>query len=381
MSEVSPCDDLRMSRPGERGLQVSASDVGPNAKQLVQTSDGRVVRGTEGKGSQCADHGTPRDAGEDARLGSSASLEGTSVEELRSHAELVRSASAFPETNAEKKIFFGVLAFKALFIVLSVVLMWMSYTHTEWICDMMEALQLKVKDLGWAGALLFVVVYVVVTVLFVPAEILTVASGFMFPPAHSFAGGFILAFFLCMIAQYISTAICFTLARWLLFNPIRLFCGRFVFYQAFMAAVEEGGALFVALIRLSPTVPFTLSNYLLGVTSLKLHSVLLGASASAPLVLLMIWIGTALGDIREIVEGGFRFSPFRIVLMVMGAVFALIAIVFIAVKTKRKLDEAATAIGDEGALARSHSSVGQNLPLLLAENRPTSVAASDSTKP
>eukprot|EP00923_Selenidium_pygospionis_P004762 GHVN01007901.1.p1 GENE.GHVN01007901.1~~GHVN01007901.1.p1 ORF type:complete len:187 (-),score=16.20 GHVN01007901.1:947-1507(-) len=174
-----------------------------------------------------------------------------------------------------------------------------------------------------------------------------------------------------MISQLASTAVCFTLARSLLHNPIELFFGHNTFYRSFMSAVSEGGTCFVALLRLSPVIPFSLSNYLLGLTALPLHSVLIGACASTPLVLIMIWIGTAISDLRVIESGGFQWSPVRLGLMGFGVILATVAALFIGIKTKKKLDSAARLIdgtrdGNSPLESQNDSHQSQNSPLLSA---------------
>lgn len=74
------------------------------------------------------------------------------------------------------------------------------------------------------------------------------------------AVGMTLAFTCSMIALSIAGIVCFALSRYVFSRSMEnLFSGNTVYY-AFQQAVEEGGTFFVALIRLSPILPYSVSR-------------------------------------------------------------------------------------------------------------------------
>jgi uncharacterized membrane protein YdjX (TVP38/TMEM64 family) len=112
---------------------------------------------------------------------------------------------------------------------------------------------------GWAP-ILFLLLYAMATVLFVPGSLLTVAGGALFGPIWgtlwNLTGATLGATLAFMIARYVASA--WVAAR----SGERL--GRM------MRGVEEDGRRFVAFVRLVPLFPFNLMNYAFGLTRIRL---------------------------------------------------------------------------------------------------------------
>jgi uncharacterized membrane protein YdjX (TVP38/TMEM64 family) len=119
---------------------------------------------------------------------------------------------------------------------------------------------------GWAP-ILFVLLYALATVLFVPGSVLTVAGGALFGPIWgtlwNLTGATLGATLAFMIARYVASD--WVAAR----NGERL--GRL------MRGVEEEGWRFVAFVRLVPLFPFNLMNYAFGLTRIRLREYVLAS--------------------------------------------------------------------------------------------------------
>jgi uncharacterized membrane protein YdjX (TVP38/TMEM64 family) len=119
---------------------------------------------------------------------------------------------------------------------------------------------------GWAP-LLFLVLYALATVLFVPGSVLTVAGGALFGPIWgtlwSLTGATLGATLAFMIARYMASD--WVVAR----SGQRL--GRL------MRGVEEEGWRFIAFVRLVPLFPFNLMNYAFGLTRIRLREYVLAS--------------------------------------------------------------------------------------------------------
>ncbi len=113
---------------------------------------------------------------------------------------------------------------------------------------------------GWAP-ILFLLLYALATVLFVPGSVLTVAGGALFGPIWgtlwNLTGATLGATLAFVIARYVASD--WVAAR----NGERL--GRL------MRGVEEEGWRFVAFVRLVPLFPFNLMNYAFGLTRIRLR--------------------------------------------------------------------------------------------------------------
>ncbi|KAL8445987.1 hypothetical protein Emag_004952 [Eimeria magna] len=124
-------------------------------------------------------------------------------------------------------------------------------------------------------------------------------------------------------------------------------------FRAFDSAVEEGGLTFVALIRLSPILPYSLTSYLFGVTALKASDLLLGTFSGTPLILIFNFIGSALSDLKDIDIRDFSWTWQRIGLVLLGVLMATASMVYITRLTRRKLEAAyASALRDPAQRAQ-----------------------------
>lgn len=117
---------------------------------------------------------------------------------------------------------------------------------------------------AWAPVV-YVFAYVVAGLLFVPATPLTLAGGVLFGAVEGTA--------YALISAVCSSAIAFVAARHLGADWLRRHAGRRL--TRLMKGVEAEGWRFVAFVRLVPVFPFSLLNYGLGLTRIRLGAYLL----------------------------------------------------------------------------------------------------------
>jgi uncharacterized membrane protein YdjX (TVP38/TMEM64 family) len=168
---------------------------------------------------------------------------------------------------------------------------------------------------GWiaaAGALgpaLFMALYAVATVLFLPGSVITLAGGALFGPAlgtlYSLTGATLGATAACLIARYLG-------ADWVR----RKAGGRLTLV---IDGVESEGWRFVAFARLMPLFPFNLLNYALGLTRIPLAQYVIASFIfMAPGALAYTYLGYV-G--REALAGGEGWAQKSLVaLALLGAV-------------------------------------------------------------
>jgi len=121
------------------------------------------------------------------------------------------------------------------------------------------ALESWVKEAGSAGPVLFMLIYIVGTVFFLPGSVLTLAGGALFGP--------VLGTFYNLTAATIGAMISFIAARYLAHDWVEKKTGGRL--KALKQGVEGEGWKFVAFVRLVPLFPFNLLNYALGLTKIK----------------------------------------------------------------------------------------------------------------
>jgi uncharacterized membrane protein YdjX (TVP38/TMEM64 family) len=164
----------------------------------------------------------------------------------------------------------------------------------------------RVQELeGWIeaqgswGPVFFGLLYVAAVLLLVPGSALTLAAGALF--------GRLVGTVVVSLASTTGAALAFLLSRYLARGRVAEFVRRHPRLAAVDKAVSEGGWRIVALLRLSPAVPFNLQNYLYGVTGLRFGPyVLTSWLAMLPGTFLYVYLGSIGRESLQAAAGGPR---------------------------------------------------------------------------
>lgn len=126
------------------------------------------------------------------------------------------------------------------------------------------------------------------TVLFVPGTILTLAAGAMF--------GLVVGTITVSIGSTLGAAFAFLIARYVARDKIAAMARGNRKFGAIDKAIGEGGWKIVAMLRLSPAIPFNLQNYLYGLTPVRFWPcVITSWVAMLPGTFLYVYLGHATG--------------------------------------------------------------------------------------
>ena len=209
-------------------------------------------------------------------------------------------------------------------LVIAVAVLWALLPVREWL----ETLRGWIVGLGVRGVAIFALIYIAGAVVLAPEALLTILAGF----AYGFWGLPIV-----LIAATIGAAAAFLIARYLARERVRAALARRRNLAAIDRAVAEEGWKIVALLRLSPLVPFNLQNYLFGATGIPfLHFVAATFFGIIPGTALYTYLGVLGGAAGQA-------GPVKWVLFALG-LFATIGVaVLIARKARQKLSEAGIA--------------------------------------
>jgi uncharacterized membrane protein YdjX (TVP38/TMEM64 family) len=120
------------------------------------------------------------------------------------------------------------------------------------------------EALGPLGPIVFTLTYVVLTVCLIPGSALTLGAGAIF--------GLWRGAILAMIGANLGALCSFLLARTLLRKKVEQWAKANPKFSALDRAIGRAGFKMVLLSRLSPIFPFTLLNYLLGLTNVRIGS-------------------------------------------------------------------------------------------------------------
>jgi uncharacterized membrane protein YdjX (TVP38/TMEM64 family)/rhodanese-related sulfurtransferase len=121
-------------------------------------------------------------------------------------------------------------------------------------------LEAWVRDAGPVAPLLFMLIYALAAVLFLPGSVLTLAGGALFGP--------VLGTLYNLTGATLGATLAFLVARYLASDWVAEKTGGRV--KQLINGVEGEGWRFVAFVRLVPLFPFNLLNYALGLTRLRL---------------------------------------------------------------------------------------------------------------
>ncbi len=120
-----------------------------------------------------------------------------------------------------------------------------------------------IDGLGSWGPVLFILIYIVATVLLVPGSALTFGAGALF--------GVVRGSLYVSLASTIGATCAFLIGRHLAREAVARRIEHDPKFSAMDQAVADGGWKIVGLTRLSPLFPFTLLNYAFGITRVSLR--------------------------------------------------------------------------------------------------------------
>lgn len=185
------------------------------------------------------------------------------------------------------------------------------------------------RGFGQPSPLLFIGLYAVATVLFLPGGLLTLAGGAIFGTLtgalYSLTGATIGATFAFLLARYVASG--WVAARLQAKLP------------ALMDGIHSEGWKFVGLVRLVPILPFNALNYALGLTPVKLAQFVW---ASFVFMLPGALGYSYLGHLGKEAAAG-RVGPIRTALIILG-VISLMSLLSMFIKRFRKVPSSVSEI-------------------------------------
>ncbi|KAL5073437.1 hypothetical protein RYX36_012421 [Vicia faba] len=143
-----------------------------------------------------------------------------------------------------------------------------------------------IEGYGSAGYALFVAVYAGLEILAIPAIPLTMSAGLLF--------GSVTGTIIVSISGTVAASVAFLIARYFARERILKLVEGNKKFLAIDKAIGENGFKVVTLLRLSPLLPFSLGNYLYGLTSVKFLPYVLGS-----------WLGMLPGTWAYVSAGAF----------------------------------------------------------------------------
>jgi uncharacterized membrane protein YdjX (TVP38/TMEM64 family)/rhodanese-related sulfurtransferase len=168
-----------------------------------------------------------------------------------------------------------------LVVALVIAISWLAF-HREFFAAM--ALEKELQGFGRSAPILFVGLYALSTVLFVPGSALTVVGGALFGPIWGTLWN--------LTGATLGATFAFATARYVASDWVSRRTGERV--GRLIKGVEEEGWRFVAFVRLVPLFPFNLVNYAFGLTRIRFAEYVLASFVCmAPGALAYTYLGYA----------------------------------------------------------------------------------------
>lgn len=185
-----------------------------------------------------------------------------------------------------------------------------------------------IEQLGPAGPILFIVLYIAACVFFIPGSALTLGAGAVF--------GVVKGSIVVSIASTLGATAAFLVGRYLARDWVARKIEGNERFKAIDHAVAEQGWKIVGLTRLSPIFPFTLLNYAYGLTKVSLRDYVLAS-----------WIGMFPGTVMYVYFGSLarlgveaeRAGAAQITLRIIGLLATIAVTVFISRIARKALEK------------------------------------------
>jgi uncharacterized membrane protein YdjX (TVP38/TMEM64 family) len=189
-----------------------------------------------------------------------------------------------------------------------------------------------INSLGSLGGIVFIGIYIIATLAFLPAAILTLGAGVIF--------GVIWGSLYVFVGATLGAIAAFLVGRYLARGWVKEKISSYKKFTNIDQAVSKEGLKIIFLIRLSPLFPFNLLNYALGLTNVSLKDYSLASFGMIPGTIMYVYLGYLAGDLALI---GNKNQPdnmiFHWLIQIIGLISTIAVTVYVTKIAKKALEE------------------------------------------
>jgi len=187
------------------------------------------------------------------------------------------------------------------------------------------------------GALTYIFVYIVVTVLFVPGSIFSVGCGFVYSKTYDVVVGVFLGSLIVFIGASLGSIAAFLIGRYLFESLVKSWVEKYEKFAAIQRVTQSKGLRLMFLLRLSPIIPFNLLNYAMGLTTVTLRDYIIACIGMIPGTIAFVFLGTTITSISEASEQGIGSNVGILVFAIVGTILAFIGVVWVSAIARREI--------------------------------------------
>jgi uncharacterized membrane protein YdjX (TVP38/TMEM64 family) len=202
-----------------------------------------------------------------------------------------------------------------------------------------ENFNIWVEELGPLAPVVFLFGYALAVVAFVPGSLLTAAAGALF--------GLWQGTLVVFIGASLGACSAFLIARYVARDSIEARLGKHPKFRSVDQAIGREGLKITFLLRLSPVFPFTLLNYLLGLSKVSFRDYALACFGMIPGTLLYVYLGKVAGEVLSIAGDAASTtansngkSPLEIAFLFFGLAVTVFITVYVTRVARKALQEA-----------------------------------------
>ena len=193
-----------------------------------------------------------------------------------------------------------------------------------------KVMETKIAGLGVWGPIVFVIIVIVFTSMFVPDTLLAVAAGVLF--------GLFWGTFLIVIGAIVTATMNYLVARKLFRVRIEKTLRKHPKFRAIQRLAEQDGLRLQMLLRLSPINP-VLVSYILGAAGARYLTFLLATTGLIPTLFVEVYFGHLASHVTKVAGNVSSHSIMHTVVTTVGFVVSIAAIIFIVRAATRALVE------------------------------------------
>ncbi len=142
------------------------------------------------------------------------------------------------------------------------------------------------------GILFFILIYILIVLLILPASWLSIAAGYLY---GTYNGSLIV-----FISAFIGASLSFLIAKNLFSNKILKIINKFPKLSLLEKIIQKGGLKLIILTRLSPLFPFSILNYFYGLNNITYKDFSISLLCVLPGTFLYCSVGSLLNDLNNI---------------------------------------------------------------------------------
>jgi uncharacterized membrane protein YdjX (TVP38/TMEM64 family) len=201
--------------------------------------------------------------------------------------------------------------------------------------------------LGWVdrniflGLILYLVVQLLLSLLFLPTTPLAIGMSFVLTEIYSFKFGFLFSYILLTIATITSSIICFYISRYIFQNEIEFLIEKYPKLSNLNHMMDKDGIKMTIFLRISPLVPFSPLNYFLGSSNITFKDYIKGTIFGTFFwILLFCFLGSSVSSIKDAVSAEFfGKNLYILILIVIFGIISSFGTMYIVRKTNNMIND------------------------------------------